>query len=60
MTPGKTDRYHSNTLEPERIPRYVPAPQAEIEIQKGSLPISHYFWVLNRNRWRILGFTALS
>jgi succinoglycan biosynthesis transport protein ExoP len=58
MTPEKTDRYPPNSLELERIPRYAPAPQAEIEIQKGSLPISHYFWVLNRNRWRILGFIA--
>jgi len=57
MIPAKIDRYSSNSLEPERIPRYIPAPQPEIEMPKGSaLPISHYFWVLNRNRWRILAF----
>ncbi len=56
MTPEKTDRYLSNALEPERIPRYVPAPQPAIEAHQGSLPTSHYLWVLGRNRWRILGF----
>ncbi len=58
MTPEKTDRYLSNPLPPERIPRYVPAPQADIEAHQGSLPTSHYFWVLGRNRWRILGFVV--
>lgn len=57
MVPAKIDRYSSNSLEPERGPRYIPAPQAESDVEKGaSLPLSHYFWVLNRNRWRILAF----
>jgi len=58
MTPEKTDQHLSGSLEPERIPRYVPAPQADVEIHQGSLPTSHYFWVLGRNKWRILAFIA--
>ena len=56
MIPAKIDRYSPTALEAESLPRYIPAPQAEVEIEKGSLPISHYFWVLNCNRWRILAF----
>jgi uncharacterized protein involved in exopolysaccharide biosynthesis len=42
----------------ERIPRYVPAPQPDIEIQPAGLPFSHYVWVLKQNKWRMLSFIA--
>jgi capsular exopolysaccharide synthesis family protein len=56
IVPTKSDQYLANSYDAERMPRYIPAPQAEVEIPKTSLPITHYFWVISRNRWKILGF----
>jgi capsular polysaccharide biosynthesis protein len=43
-----------------RVPAYYAASsfQGEEEAEEGKLPLSQYFWVLKRYRWRILGFTA--
>lgn len=35
------------------------APAADPEMVQASLPLSHYLWVLNRYRWRILGFIVV-
>jgi succinoglycan biosynthesis transport protein ExoP len=58
MTPDKIDRIGSQGTELERIPRYIPSPQADIESQPSGLPFSHYLWILKRNLWKILGFVA--
>ncbi len=58
MTPEKLDRHSAHGNELERIPRYIPSPQADIELQPGSLPLSHYLWILKRSKWKILGFIA--
>ena len=55
MTPEQIDRTQ-NRGELERIPRYIPSPQADIELQPGSLPLSHYLWILKRSKWKIFGF----
>jgi capsular exopolysaccharide synthesis family protein len=50
-------------------PPYLPAPPSpqtpaplppgwDIEIEAPSIPLSHYLWVLRRNRWRIAAFVA--
>ncbi len=59
MTPEKIDRQSGNGSDLERIPRYVPSPQADIELQPGSLPFSHYLWILKRSKWKTLGFIAV-
>jgi uncharacterized protein involved in exopolysaccharide biosynthesis len=38
---------------------YHVAPAADPETVQASLPLSHYLWVLNRYRWRILGFIVV-
>ena len=58
MTPDQIDRPSPNRNELERIPRYIPSPQADIDLQPGSLPLSHYLWILKRSKWKILGFVA--
>lgn len=55
MTPEQIDRTQ-NRGELERIPRYIPSPQADIELQPGSLPLSHYLWILKRSKWKIFAF----
>ena len=59
MTPERIERQPSSGQEVERIPRYIPSPQADIELQPGSLPLSHYLWILKRSKWKILGFIAM-
>ena len=58
MTPEQLDRPSQHRNELERIPRYIPSPQADIDLQPGSLPLSHYLWILKRSKWKILGFIA--
>ena len=49
-----------------RLPAYPPHSSAagplpagvDIEIDPPSIPLSHYFWILRRHRWRILAFVA--
>ncbi len=59
MTPEKLDRPSGNGHELERIPRYIPSPQADIELQPGPLPLSHYLWIIKRSKWKISGFIAM-
>ena len=59
MTPEKLDRQSGNGSELERIPRYIPSPQADIELQPAGLPLSHYLWILKRSKWKILSFIAV-
>jgi capsular exopolysaccharide synthesis family protein len=60
-----------NRNEPERLPAvvemgraatpfYLAAPYqaAEDEAEEAKLPLSQYFWILKRHRWRITGFVA--
>ncbi len=60
-----------NRNEPERLPAvvemgraatpfYLAAPYqaAEDESEEAKLPLSQYFWILKRHRWRITGFVA--
>ena len=58
MTPEKLDRQSGNGHELDRIPRYIPSPQGDIELQPAGLPLSHYLWILRRGKWKILGFLA--
>jgi len=64
MTPEQLQRPSSNGnghhtgTELERIPRYIPSPQPDIDATSTSLPLTHYLWILKRNKWRILGFVA--
>jgi capsular exopolysaccharide synthesis family protein len=59
MTPEQLDRQPAHRNELERIPRYIPSPQADIDLQPAGLPLSHYLWILKRNKWKISGFVAL-
>ena len=60
-----------NRNEPERLPVVVemgraatpfylapPYQPAEDEIEEAKLPLSQYFWILKRHRWRIGGFVT--
>ncbi len=59
MTPERLDRQSANGHDVERIPRYIPSPQPDIELQPAGLPLSHYLWILKRSKWKILGFIAV-
>lgn len=51
----------SNT--PGKLPPvayYAPmAPQAEFEPESPSVPFTHYLWIVNRHRWKIVAFIAV-
>lgn len=46
-----------------RLPQaayYAPmAPQPEFEPEPPSVPLTHYLWILNRHRWKIIAFIAV-
>jgi capsular exopolysaccharide synthesis family protein len=46
---------------PAPVPAWQPAPAPvtiEAEAQEGSTPLSHYLWVLRRQRWKIVPFVV--
>jgi capsular exopolysaccharide synthesis family protein len=44
----------------EHLPVYPPYSFAEPEPEDSAVPLSHYLWILNRHRWKILAFVAAS
>lgn len=65
MSTFRTSRMHpdperngNSVIEiPDRIAVYPP--YAEPESDESSIPLSHYLWILNRQKWRILAFVAI-
>jgi capsular exopolysaccharide synthesis family protein len=45
---------------PERYTVYPPMAYAEPEPADSELPLSHYFWILRRQKWRILAFVLVA
>lgn len=49
---------------PSKLPPvayYAPlAPQPEVETEPPAVPFAHYLWILNRHRWKIVAFIAVS
>lgn len=45
-----------------RIPALPPSflPPAETELESNSAPLSHYLWILRRQRWKMLAFIAFA
>jgi len=45
---------------PASIVYYTPsAQQQEVESESGSVPLSHYLWILRRQSWKIIAFVAV-
>jgi capsular exopolysaccharide synthesis family protein len=48
---------------PTKLPQvayYAPiAPQPEFEPEPPAVPLTHYLWILNRHRWKIIAFIAV-
>ena len=38
---------------------YSPYPYGEPEAEEKAIPLSHYFWILLRHKWKILAFVAV-
>ena len=51
----------SSTLDiPDHIPAYPSYAYPEPEAEESAVPLSHYLWILNRHKWKILGFVIAS
>ncbi|MEZ5398189.1 MAG: polysaccharide biosynthesis tyrosine autokinase [Bryobacteraceae bacterium] len=53
MTPEPLPPALLNSVPPAPLP-----PGWDIEVEAPSIPLSHYLWVLRRNRWRIAAFVV--
>src|ERR1035441_6707295 len=45
---------------PERYTVYPPMSYAEPEPEEAVVPLSHYLWILRRQKWRILAFVLVA
>jgi polysaccharide biosynthesis transport protein len=54
----KTDKELIYSGDQYRLTPFTPAPFQDPEPESPGIPLSHYFWVLKRNRWKILLFVV--
>lgn len=55
LSPAVNGRSHPPAI-PERVTVYPTYGYSETEPEESSIPLSHYLWILQRQKWRILAF----
>src|SRR5689334_10475762 len=59
ISPAVNGRSHPPSIA-ERVTVYPTYGYTETEPEESSIPLSHYLWILQRHKWRILAFILLA